>query len=568
MRAAWRWRAAGSASHPLRTGLVLAAVCLLIGATASRADESVEIPLKAAGDAPATVKEVQPPAATAPALDTDDGRPISASEPDLKPIDLEGLLAPSTPDELVKFLAQNYQPGDQELSLEDAIALALKNNHGLNQQRLTAEAAVQDVKVNWTALRPQLSASGKGSWSWTNSHSAPQVINIPGQAPITIGGQPQQTGLVENLTLSLTQRIYDFGLTTNLIDLAKARLAIQHYAVSAAEQQLVDQVTVSYLDYNLALGQARIRWDELRLAEEALREAQAQFNAGSAPRLDVIRAQSAVEEAHGGVIQAETQFGNAAAQFFSLLGVEDQRYVPLLIPAEYLQLGDAPPAVDDAVKQALDNRPELDLQRSSLLAGQEAAKLTSNRPIISAFGNWGYTMHTGAEGPYNTQWGVQIQWPVYTGGKDKVDRKQADIEIAGISEGILDLQAKIELDATSSWNQLFAARNQADVAQRDLALSAEALRAAFIGYQAGVTRYIDLRDAMDNNVGAALNYLGALANVRLANIDLQRAEGFPHGYPDDSRPDFDPATPVEQILGIPAPDAKAAMPAQPEAQAK
>jgi outer membrane protein TolC len=151
--------------------------------------------------------------------------------------------------------------------------------------------------------------------------------------------------------------------------------------------------------------------------------------------------------------------------------------------------------------------------------------------------------------------GLRIDWPVYTGGKEKIDRKKADLTIAAIGENIHELEAQIELDTTSAWNALYAARQQSEVARKNLELSAETLRAAYVGYQAGVTRYLDFADAMDKNIAAALGYLFALANVRLANIDLQRAEGFPGGYPGDSRPEFDPATPVETILGIPAPDA-------------
>jgi outer membrane protein TolC len=538
-----------AAGSRLRYAAMLCALGVLCCCSGVLADESVEIPLKPPAEPTAKVMVVTPSADAPLGL-----APVPSPPPpaDFKPIDLAGLLAPSDPAELVKLLAQNYNPADPELSLEDAIAIALKNNHGLNQQRLTAESAVQDVKVNWTALRPQLSATGRAGWSYSNSGG--------GAAGGGTGGGTSNNGLVENLALSLTQRIYDFGLTTNLVDLAKARLAIEHYAVASAEQQLVSDVTTAYLNFNLALGQARIRWDELRLAEEALRETQIQFGAGTVPRLDVIRAEAAVQLAHGGVIQAETQFGNAAAQFFSLLGVEDQRYIPLLIPADYLQRGDPPPALDVAVKQALELRPELDLQESALLAGQETRKLAANRPVISAFGNWAASAPSSTDTSYNTQWGVQIAWPVYTGGKDKVDRKKADLDIASISEGLLDLQAQVELDATSAWNRLFAARNQADVAQKNLTLSAEGLRAAFIGYQAGVTRYLDLRDAMDENLNAALSYLGALAEVRLASIDLQRATGFPQGYPQDTRPDFDPATSVETILGIPGKDATASMP--------
>ena len=43
---------------------------------------------------------------------------------------------------------------------------------------------------------------------------------------------------LEALALSLTQRIYDFGLTTDLIDIAEATHAIEKYTVDMSEQQL------------------------------------------------------------------------------------------------------------------------------------------------------------------------------------------------------------------------------------------------------------------------------------------------------------------------------------------
>jgi outer membrane protein TolC len=534
----WRWMLPG-----------LAGGLMLLPLASATADESIEVKLDA------------PPAASAPAgiegeeliIDLmagpadSNGVPASPSAPPrpiedrLHPLTLESVMAPADPAQLLEYLKQDYFVPDSSLTLGEAIEIALKNNHDLNSQRLSAAAAVQDIKVNWTALRPQVGAQGKAFWQYSNVR--------PAQGD-------QETGLIENMALSITQRIYDFGLTNDLIDLAEARHAIQHFAVSTAEQQLVNDVTVAYLNYNLALGQSRIRWDELHLAEEVLRQANIQFEVGTAPRLDVIRAEARVETAHGGVIEASTNVGNAAAAFFALLGVEDKRYVPELVTQDYLQLGEPGPALDEAVQAALDHRPELLLQSSTLLAGQESRKLAKNRPVIEGFGNWQYTNpQPGNGGTYNTQWGVQIQWPVFTGGKDRVDRKKADLTIASISESLLDLEAKVELDATGAWNRLYAARNQAGVAQKNLELSGETLRAAYVGYQAGVTPYLDFADALDKNVAAAISYLIALAEVRLANIDLQRATGFPAGYPQDSRADFDPATPVETILGLPAQDA-------------
>lgn len=541
-------------SRTRRTACRLAAagstllLSLLTSAFAS-GEESVEIPLASSAPMAPAKEELIIELMAVPesdlALDPTLSPVVGEGTDDrFRPLSLESMMAPADPAQLLQYLKEDYAVPDSALTLEAAIRIALENNHGLNSRRLQAAAAVKDININWTALKPQLSATGRTFWQYTN---AGPTAN-------------QETGNIQSVALSLTQRIYDFGLTSDLIDLAEARHAIEHFAVSTAEQQLVNDVTVAFLDYNLALGRARIRLDEFRLAQEVLRQSQIQFEVGTAPRLDVIRAEARVETAQGGVIEASTLVGNTAAAFFSLLGVEDQRYVPELVTEDYLQLGEAGPELDQAVRSALEHRPELLLQSSTLLAGQESRKLAKNRPVIEGFGNWQYTNPSRAGGNYNTQVGVQIAWPLYTGGKDKIEREKADLTIASISEGLLNLEATIEFDATASWNRLYAARSQAGVAQKNLELSAETLRAAYVGYQAGVTPYIDFADALDRNVAAAIGYLLALAEIRLANIDLQRATGFPDGYPSDSRPDFDPATSVEQILGIPAADATADLP--------
>jgi outer membrane protein TolC len=546
----------GTVRRPTLAARLLLVACLLLVLPAY-AEDSVDItPAPAPTDPPVVVLEIQPetmPSAVQPA--------VAPPPVPIEPLGLDSFLAPSDPGQLLAYLAQDYVPPEPTLSLEDAIRLALANNHGVNQQRLTAAAAVQDVRVNWAALKPQLSARGNIGWSYTNSHPQPTVINIPGQAPITFGGGGGgASGPTETVALNLTQRIYDFGLTADMIDLAEARHAIEHYAVTVAEQRLVDDVAFAYLNYSLALGFARIRVDEVRLAEEILRQARIQFDVGTVPRLDVIRAEARLETAHGNLIQARADIGNAAALFYSLLGLEDQRYLPALITEHYVQLGLEPPPVNDAIAAGLQYRPEIMVQSSTLLAGQETRKLAKNRPIIEADGNWAYTNpKPGGQGTYNLGLNVSINWPLYTGGKDKIERQRADLEIASIAEGIHQLEADIELDVTTAWNNAVAARQQADVARKNLELSGETLRAAYIGYQAGVTTYLDFTDALDRNVAAALGYLFALVEVRLANIDLQRAQGYPQGYPADSRPEFDPSVGIESVLGISATDATASV---------
>jgi outer membrane protein TolC len=228
--------------------------------------------------------------------------------------------------------------------------------------------------------------------------------------------------------------------------------------------------------------------------------------------------------------------------------VEDRRYVPAIITADLIELGNEPQPVAAVTDTAINTRPEVELQYTTLLAGQAKVDLAKNRPILQGYGNAQFQAPAVTGGNANAEYGVQLLWNVYTGGKDRLERKQAETELKSLSEGVLDLEAKIELDATTSWNRAFAARASVASAKKTLDLSSEALRAASVGYGAGVTPYIDFQNALDNNVAAALGYLMSLVEVKLSQVNLERAEGFPAGYPGDSRAGRDSGRKVQELV--------------------
>jgi outer membrane protein TolC len=144
-------------------------------------------------------------------------------------------------------------------------------------------------------------------------------------------------------------------------------------------------------------------------------------------------------------------------------------------------------------------------------------------------------------------------WNLYTGGRDRAQFKQEELNLMSISEGIIHLEGQLELDATTAWNRVVAARSSADSARATLDLAAEAHRAAAVGYSAGVTPYIDYLDALDKNVAAAIGYLLSLAEVKMAQANLVRAMGFPYGYPNDPRAHSSSDTNIYETLGLTEP---------------
>lgn len=459
-------------------------------------------------------------------------------------INLRDVVLPADTASLIMYLAEGYFPQESQLNLDQAVAIALLHNHDVNSQRLTAVAACKSIDIDWAALKPQVSLQAKAYWQRDNSHSA------AGAAASTADNQD---AMLSSAALSLTQRIYDWGLSHRLLDTSRAQFAIQNCSVDMAEQQLVANVIASYYLFSSALGQTRIRRDELALAQMLLGQAQLRFKVGTAPRLDVIRAEARVEQARGSLVTALSALGDAAADFYALLGVEDQRYVPAVITSALLEGGAEPAPVASVIQAAIASRPEMELQYATLAAGQAKVELAKNRPVLQAYSNAILRDPENQSGSASIEYGLQLNWSLYRGGSEQQERLQAQMELQAVAESVLGLEAKIELDATKSWNRLYAARAAVGSAKKNLELSAESLRIAAIGYVAGVIIFVDYQDALDNNVAAALAYLLALVEVKLAQVNLERAQGFPAGFPGDTRAAHDGARTVGDIvLGLPA----------------
>ncbi len=501
------------------TGLALAqpAVVEVDGGTQAASGAAVVEPVAPEADAAAGPQPLQGelPAALQPIT-------ISPRWAPLK-LDLHDFVLPTDTASLIQYLAAGYFPQEAQLTLHEAVALAVEHNHDLNSARLSAMAACKGIDINWAALKPQLSLQAQAYWQRDNAH------NSGGAA------SDDQDALLSSLALSLTQRIYDWGLTHRQIDTARAQFAIKNSAVDIAEQQVVAAVSTGYYLFSSALGQVRIRRDELALARMLLEQARLRFKVGTAPRMDVVRAEARVEQAQGVLVAALADLGDAAADFYAVLGVEDQRYVPAVISAGLLDPGAEPPAVAEVAAAAGATRPELEMQAAMLAAAQVKTALAKSRPVLEAYTNGALRDPPPSSGSASVEYGLQLSWKLYNGGLDKQEREQVQLELQAVAESLVGLEAKVELDATKAWNRLYAARATIGSARKNLELSAEALRIAAIGYAAGVITFVDYQDALDANVAAALGYLQALVEVKLAQVNLERAQGFPAGYPGDTR---------------------------------
>lgn len=300
--------------------------------------------------------------------------------------------------------------------------------------------------------------------------------------------------------------------------------------VAAAELALVQlqQQTASLTAqaYDALIVALRHRADLLEgdsLARDFAHKTEVRFNAGSVPRLDVLKAQVDLAQAENDLLANQRDVANARAALNRLLGR------PLgfgIEAADSLAIPPALPDVDSLVAIALSRRPEL-LGLAREQAGARAATALAQQYLLPDVGlSLEKNMVPGAPGTYTASIGFSV--PLFFWNHQRGEVAESRHHERELAASYTDLQAQVDLDVRTTHAAAATALQQA-VYLRD-ALLPEARRAyqiALTSYGLGGSSALDVLDARRTLLDAESQYAEALGAANDARADLERAVGAP-----------------------------------------
>jgi outer membrane protein, heavy metal efflux system len=298
---------------------------------------------------------------------------------------------------------------------------------------------------------------------------------------------------------------------------AQAQFRLLQQQIAAAADQSYDAVL-------LAEQHRRDLIEADSLARNFLQKTQARFNAGTVPRLDVIKAQVDVAQAQNDLIGNARDVATARSALNRILGRPLGSAVALL---DTLDVPAPLPDLDAIEQRALRVRPEL----GDLEAQQSAAKLNSRlvreQSILPDITLSAYRDFKGDQGTLYSA-GLAFPLPVFlwqhTGG-DYAETHHRELELAA---ALRDARAAVGQDVRTSYATADAALRQV-IYIRDQLLPAtrEAYRVATVSYGLGGLSALDVLDARRSLLDAENQYAEALAAANSARADLERAAGAP-----------------------------------------
>ena len=424
--------------------------------------------------------------------------------------------APNRSVPLGQVPAQLPTTGTQvHLTLQDAEALALKNNPQISVYRLLYLASRQVTREQQAAYYPTVYGSLTAVEPKGGSRIAAGNLNNPIVYERAAGG------------LTLSQLITDFGRTNNLVASAALRAkAADMNAVATADQV---RLAVDEAFYNALQTLALLKVAEQTVSARQLVSDQitALFQNKLRSRLDVSFADANLAQAKLLLLDTQNNYQAALSALSQILGYTTQQ--PFDLIDTETELKPPPDAVGQLQDQAFSNRPEITSQGYEYQAAQHFQKAERDLllPSIEALGVVGRTPYSSTiagVSPF-TSWygavGVNVNIPIFNGFLYPARSREAGLRAQAAEQQLCDLKDRIANDVRTSWLNAITAYNRIGVSQQFADQANLAVDLSQTRYSLGLSSIVELSQAQLTQTEAQIQFAAAKYQYRIAQSILR-----------------------------------------------
>jgi outer membrane protein len=410
--------------------------------------------------------------------------------------------------------AQQQPPSPLQLTLKQAVQLALKQNPQRVIAKLLVSESDRNSQIARSALLPKANVAASGSINQYNVQSIERAPARAGLGPFQI----IEAGSTFSQTILDFPKIRAYQIGREGTHQARAD-------EQTAREIVVNAVVDQYLLILRALATRDAAKSRVALAQRLYEQATELQKTGIGLNIDTVRANVELQNERQNLIDAETLTHTTRYGLAALLDLPRDQDLDV---ADHLDFYDLP-ALDkqSLLDQALTSRPEI----HSFNSQRRIAKLTTDAageqrlPQLDFSGFWFYQGSRFNNGIPAYTYAISLEFPIFTGGRIRAEEARAKLEEQHVAENRRQLEAQIVDDVKSALDELTAARNSVDVANLGLQLAQEEVAQAQRRFAAGVTTNVEVITAQDELARANDNQIAALYQFNLSRASLARATG-------------------------------------------
>lgn len=410
-------------------------------------------------------------------------------------------------------------PNHVRLTLDQAVALALKQNPTAQIAILTAAQSEQDNNIARADLLPQASA---------RISDEAQKINLRAQ----FGGVPAFPGLPKTLGPfqlfsagpSVSAPVFDLTLWRRF-QAAQNTAGASKANSLATREQVILLVVSQYIGTLRAVANVEASQSRVELAQALYDQAADLQKEGVGTGIDTLRANVELQNEKQRLLEAENDRETSLYGLSRLLNLDPREKIEL---ADSLSFFETPqPEVEASIEEAMANRQEWKALASQIKSAenQKKAAQASRLPNVRFDGEFSYVGNSGSTTLPTYTYEASVNLPLFTGGRIRAEVVSTDLEIRKLEEQRADLRNQIALDVKTALLNLDSARSEVQVANLGVQLSKEEVAQARDRFKAGVANNIEVIQAQDSLSRANDNQIAALYRFNQARADLARSIG-------------------------------------------
>jgi outer membrane protein TolC len=407
------------------------------------------------------------------------------------------------------------------LTLEQAVALAVKQNPTQQIGLLNAAESVQDKDISRANLLPQANLKVADTV---------QRVNLQaefGGKPLVQGFQlPGHIGPFQTFSAGPTfgSPVFDLSLwkqyqaTRTSVDAAKA-------SSLSTREQVILLVVSQYIGTLRDVANVEASRSRVDLAQALYDQAADLQKEGVGTGIDTLRANVELQNEKQRLIEAENQRDSSLFGLSKLLDLNPRQKIALADSLSYFETPQ--PDVETSIELGLADRPEWkQLQAQEKVAKYEKQSIQYSRlPSLRFDGEWAYFGLSSTTGIPTYNYAASVNMPLFTSGRIRAEVVKQDIELQKVGQQEIDLRNQIALDVKTSLLNLESARNEVQVANLGIVLSKQEVDQARDRFRAGVANNIEVIQAQDSLARANDNQIAALYRFNQARADFARAIG-------------------------------------------
>ncbi len=409
------------------------------------------------------------------------------------------------------------------LTLGEALRRALRFNLGSVDAGNTLRQVRAERLAALSALRPNLSAS----LAYTDQKTDLQAIGLSATTVPGFGSMlPKVVGPYHYYDArgSASQSLFDWTAISNYRE-AKTLEQASTLSQKDARELVLLAVSGEYLRNLSEIALVQSQQAQVQYAQASYDQSLAQNRAGTKSRVDTQRSLVQLQTEQQRLSSDQADLTKEKLTLVRMLGL------PLRTPVTFTEAlsfrAQMVSPLDDAIRQAESQRPDLQASAAQLRAAEQALHASRAEHLPSAtvsgyYGIEGVNPNAG-NGVFSVTGNVTI--PIFDGGRTRSDIEQASVVVDQRRAEYQDQQQAVELDVRNAYIDLEVATNQVKVAESNRGLALDTLKQSQDRFAEGVTDSVEVVQSSESLAAAERDYISSLYSHNVAKLSVARALG-------------------------------------------